>query len=169
MASINASTSGAGGVITTADATGILNIQTAGTNAVTVDASQNVGIGTTSPSVPLAVYKASDSSINIQNSTSGVTNVDGLQLLLSGSNGYMWNYESGANIFGTANTERMRIDSGGGVFLGKTTAAETTAGWYFTPGAGNVGLSTGNYFVINYVPGGAATMIDFRTGGVSTD
>jgi hypothetical protein len=42
MASINASTSGAGGVITTADATGILNIQTAGTTAITVDASQNV-------------------------------------------------------------------------------------------------------------------------------
>jgi len=42
MASINASTSGAGGVITTADNTGILNIQTAGTTAVTVDASQRV-------------------------------------------------------------------------------------------------------------------------------
>ena len=39
--SINASTSGAGGVITTADATGILNLQTAGTTAVTIDASQN--------------------------------------------------------------------------------------------------------------------------------
>ena len=39
--SINASVSGAGGVITTADATGILNIQTAGTTAVTIDASQN--------------------------------------------------------------------------------------------------------------------------------
>jgi hypothetical protein len=40
--SINASTSGAGGVITTADSSGVLNIQTAGTTAVTVDASQNV-------------------------------------------------------------------------------------------------------------------------------
>ena len=45
--SINASTSGAGGVITTADNTGILNLQTASTTAVTVDASQNVGIGRT--------------------------------------------------------------------------------------------------------------------------
>ena len=53
MASINASTSGAGGVITTADNTGILNIQTAGTTAVKVDASQNVGIGTTSPTARL--------------------------------------------------------------------------------------------------------------------
>lgn len=51
MASIiNASTSGAGGVITTADASGVLQIQTAGTAAVTVDASQSVGVGTTTPS-----------------------------------------------------------------------------------------------------------------------
>ena len=39
--SINASVSGAGGLISTADNTGILNIQTAGTNAITVSASQN--------------------------------------------------------------------------------------------------------------------------------
>ena len=50
--SINASTSGAGGVITTADNTGILNIQTASTTAVTVDASQNVGIGVTTILTP---------------------------------------------------------------------------------------------------------------------
>jgi hypothetical protein len=42
MASIiNASTAGAGGVITTADSTGILQLQTAGTTAVTIDTSQN--------------------------------------------------------------------------------------------------------------------------------
>ena len=39
--SINASTSGAGGLITTADNSGILNLQTAGTTAVTIDTSQN--------------------------------------------------------------------------------------------------------------------------------
>jgi hypothetical protein len=39
--SINASVSGAGGVITTADNTGILQLQTAGTTAITVSASQN--------------------------------------------------------------------------------------------------------------------------------
>lgn len=57
MASINASTSGAGGVITTADNTGILNLQTAGTTAVTVNASQNVGIGTSSPSNLIHAYR----------------------------------------------------------------------------------------------------------------
>ena len=46
MASIiNAATSG--GLVTTADTSGILQLQTAGTTAVTVDASQNAGVGVT--------------------------------------------------------------------------------------------------------------------------
>jgi hypothetical protein len=40
--SINASTASGGGVITTADASGILQLQTGGTTALTIDASQNV-------------------------------------------------------------------------------------------------------------------------------
>jgi hypothetical protein len=39
---INASTASGGGVITTADASGILQLQTSGTTALTIDASQNV-------------------------------------------------------------------------------------------------------------------------------
>ena len=39
---INASTASGGGVITSADASGILQLQTGGTTAVTIDASQNV-------------------------------------------------------------------------------------------------------------------------------
>jgi hypothetical protein len=54
MASIiNAATSG--GLISTADTSGILQLQTASTTAVTVNASQNVGIGTSSPSYKLDV------------------------------------------------------------------------------------------------------------------
>jgi hypothetical protein len=40
--SINASTASGGGVITTADASGILQLQTAGVTGLTIDASQNV-------------------------------------------------------------------------------------------------------------------------------
>jgi hypothetical protein len=47
--SIDASTSGVGGVITTADNTGILQLKTAGVVAVTVNASSALGVGT-SPS-----------------------------------------------------------------------------------------------------------------------
>lgn len=46
MASIiNASTSGAGGVATTADASGVLDIQTAGTTAIEINATQQVSMG----------------------------------------------------------------------------------------------------------------------------
>ena len=58
MASIiNASTST--GLVTTADTSGVLQLQTGGTTAVTVDASANVGIGTSSPSGKLHVAGSS--------------------------------------------------------------------------------------------------------------
>lgn len=71
--SIDASTSGAGGVITTADNTGILQLKTAGTTAVTVDASQNVGIGTTSPTGNLDIASSSNVNVYIRQTT-GVCN-----------------------------------------------------------------------------------------------
>ena len=52
---INASTSGSGGIVQTADASGILQLQTGGTTAVTVDASQKVGIGTATATDTLTV------------------------------------------------------------------------------------------------------------------
>lgn len=53
---INASTSA--GAVTTADTSGVLQLQTGGTAALTVDASQNVGIGTSSPGAKLVVTGA---------------------------------------------------------------------------------------------------------------
>jgi len=50
---LNASTAGAGGFIATSDNSGSLALQTAGTTAVTIDTSQNVGIGTASPAYKL--------------------------------------------------------------------------------------------------------------------
>jgi hypothetical protein len=50
---INASTSS--GLVNTADTSGILQLQTANTAALTIDASQNVGIGTASPASKLDV------------------------------------------------------------------------------------------------------------------
>jgi hypothetical protein len=54
---INASTTA--GAVTTADTSGILQLQTNGTAALTVDASQNVGIGTASPTRNLQVNENS--------------------------------------------------------------------------------------------------------------
>lgn len=68
----------------------------------------------------------------------------------------------------TTPTEKMRIDADGGIYLGKDTTTPTANGWYFTPGSGNVGLSQGNFFVMNYNGTGSGTLIDFRVGNVST-
>ena len=58
---INASTSS--GLINTADTSGILQLQTAGTAAVTIDASQNVGIGKNSPGYRLQVVNSTSTAI----------------------------------------------------------------------------------------------------------
>jgi hypothetical protein len=146
--SIDASTSGAGGVITTADNTGILQLKTAGTTAVTVNASQNVGIGTTSPVGDVTRYLnivgSGGAGIFLHDSNQGVTASDGTTLQAAGVNTYLYNREAGFIAFGTSDIERMRIDSSGNVLVG-TTSQITTGG--FSPklsitNAGNAAFFT---------------------------
>jgi hypothetical protein len=116
---INASTSS--GLVNTADTSGVLQLQTANTAAVTIDASQFVGIGTASPPSKLSVKQSA-------NSTTG-----GLQLIRSdnsnytaiymgGNDLYLQNTAAGGQIFYTSNAERMRINSAGRVSIGTTEA-----------------------------------------------
>jgi hypothetical protein len=92
------------------------------------NASGNVGIGTSSPDYKLDVqngtgriYNASFPSLRIQNSDTGTGSSDGLLVEMSGTNALFVNYESSNMIFSTANTERMRITSGGALLIGTTT------------------------------------------------
>jgi hypothetical protein len=62
--SINASVSGAGGLISTADNSGILNIQTAGTTAVTIDASQRAAFVAGTAALP-AITTTGDTNTGI--------------------------------------------------------------------------------------------------------
>jgi hypothetical protein len=137
---LNASTAGAGGFIATSDNSGSLALQTAGTTALSIDASQNVGIGTASPShrvdiqaVKAKVFATSTTGTNdcyfAANNTGGA-----FQIGLDNSAGTEFGtayagvlYRSGAypiNFYTNA-SERMRIDSSGNVLVGTTNTSES--------------------------------------------
>ncbi len=157
--SINASTSGAGGVITTADNTGILNIQTAGTNAVTVDASQNVGIGTASPAQRLQVDSTGATSTIF--SRNGGTNANtNVQFKNSTTSFYLGTNTSGNfaikyNDPDLATSPNMVIDSSGNLLVGTTTnTGNARAQFAFSSGNGigiqnNIG-SAANGMIFHY-------------------
>jgi len=127
---ITALTSG-GGLAMAGDTSGQLELKTNnGTTAVTVDTSQNVGIGTTTPTDTNGFGRLVD-----LNGTSGAayyartagssTNVTTFGNY--GTDGYISNNAAGNIRFSNAGAERMRIDSSGRVLIGTTTGSPATA------------------------------------------
>ena len=145
--SINASTAGAGGVITTADNSGVLQVQTAGTTALSISASQvsafsgnlsttgSLGVGTASPTEQFHVQGTVNSGTvraRVQNSSAtsstadlivnAGTNSSFIQILstyngtgyllfsTSLTSGQIATVGAAPLVFGTSNTERMRIE-----------------------------------------------------------
>jgi hypothetical protein len=121
---INGTDTGSGGLITTGDSSDELQLQTAETTALTINSSQNVGIGTSSPDLKLSVAGA----VNLRNSArAGAFEID------SSGNLYLGTATTaGAVIFETGHsttglpstgTVRARIDSDGLKFGSDTAAA----------------------------------------------
>jgi hypothetical protein len=110
---INASTSS--GLVNTADTSGILQLQTASTAAVTIDASQNVGIGTASPTSKLTVNSGAVGTAASFISSSVYSEIS----FKSGSSTTAYIGVNNADVvFEAGNAERMRIDSSGNVGIG---------------------------------------------------
>ena len=120
---INASTSPAG-IISTADASGVLQLQTGNTAALTIDTSQNVGIGTSSPIAKLQVKVQTDGNIATQASSFVAGGVKLNVFNDAGSANTPLDLSAQSIQFGTAGTERMRIDSSGNVGIGTSSPTQ---------------------------------------------
>ena len=121
---INASNSGAGGLISAGDASGVLALQTAGTTAVTLDTSGNVGIGTSSPSKRLSL-RTSSADIGMSLGTGANAFNQDIDFFNSADvmSGRIRYYpDAGFMSFWTASSERARIDSSGSLLVGTTSA-----------------------------------------------
>jgi len=153
MAKINAKTTGGGGVETVGDASGVLELQSAGTTRQYIDASGNVGIGTSSPAQRLDISGNASVSGQLMAGTTttysdGTIGTPRLQWraqagayagaisiadttngiehwVLRNPNGSVASVSTNGSsfVFNTAHTERMRIDSSGNLLVGKTTTA----------------------------------------------
>ena len=90
-----------------------------------------LGIGTSSPRSILDLDGGSETQLRLQTTNSGSTTSDGLLVSLDSSanaKAYIWNYENAEMIFGTNNTERMRIDASGNLLVGKTSIGQANVG-----------------------------------------
>jgi hypothetical protein len=115
-------------------------IQSNGTTAITIDSSQNVGIGTASPDAKLKVV------------ASGAN-------LLVGFSGTQNYFDASENIFRNfAGTERMRINSGGALLVGTTATSPATADAYGVTINSN---TSGNFYagIIQASSNGSASLL----------
>ena len=116
--------------------TGISNSSDA--TAITINSSEKIGIGTSSPSQKFVVSNAgADNIVMCENSSASIQMF--MQATSStGSVGTLTNHEVQ---FLQNNTERMRIDSNGDVIIGKTSASFSTKGFFLNVDPGQFDIT----------------------------
>jgi len=174
----NGVVSGVSGINYTGDNSGVMALQTNGNTAVTIDSSGNVGVGTASPSYKLDVQGttanqriSSTTGTNAayqifsntgQNFYVGLDNSAGNQILSAAYGATLLGSGAYPMVFGTNNTERMRINAGAPILClagGSTTATGTGIAFPATQSASSDANTLDDYEEGTWTPtiGGTAT------------
>jgi hypothetical protein len=184
---INASTSS--GLITTADTSGVLALQTAGTTALTIDASQNAGLGVV-PSAWNSSYKAAQIGVSGGASFFGGANFSGMatnyfanssnqDIYVTNNPASSYTQNAGQHIWRTAATgtagnvitftQAMTLDASGNLGVGTTSAGnrvslKTTGGGCWLQTEDSTNTSGGNVNLFGSLGTGVAAVY---TGGAN--
>jgi hypothetical protein len=177
---INADTSI--GIKITSDTSGVMGLQTAGNTAITIDGSQNVGIGTTTPDIFSRGYGRT---VGISDSGSGgavlqINSASGYGALELGRGGArkaiftaqstvteIGNLESVPLTFITNSTERMRVNAGAPILClsgGSTTATGTGIAFPATQSSSSDANTLDDYEEGTFTP----TVSNFTVSGTTT-
>jgi len=115
-----------------------------GAEAMRIDSSGNALVGTTtapgSNGGGIAIYRSDYPRLTFRNSTTGDAATDGTEFVLNTGNFEIFNREGAALIFGTSNTERARITSGGEFQIPLTKLTDSSNQQYFVSYLANYGF-----------------------------